>query len=95
MNNRPIKITIINRGKQKRLNVRVINKTKEKSFKSLSTKCRLWVIKNGFPISFKVSYGFDVTPKGKREEFTNEMVCEEIIDVSYALQTFVKEYMDE
>lgn len=88
MNNLPRTITLINNKTHSRRIIHLITKSKEKSFKSASANCKQWVLKNGFPVSIKVSYG------EKQNDCTNEMVCTALEELSYALQVFVKEYME-
>lgn len=93
MDNQPRKITLISRKTKKRRTIHLVTLSKKKSFKSASANCKQWVIKNGFPIVFKVSYGDYKTKHGK--EVINEMDCYGITELKYALQAFVKEYFDE
>jgi len=44
------------------------------------------------PITFKVSYGKQLTTRGMIEEIDNEMDCADVEDFNWALQAFVKEY---
>lgn len=84
MNNLPRTITLINNKTKKRRIIHLITEKNEKSFKSASAKCYSWVLNNGFPITLKVSYG----------ESSNEMECNDIAELRYGLQAFVKEYMN-
>ena len=83
MSNLPRTITLINKITRKRRIIHIITEKNEKSFKSASAKCYSWVLNNGFPITLKVNY----------EDSSNEMVCNEIAELRYGLQVFVKEYM--
>ena len=94
MDNPPTKITIIHKKTKKRRIIHLISKTKEKSFKSASANCKQWVKKYGFPISIKVSYGMHFDAYGKWCEVTNWMEFENTEDLEYALQGFVKEYLE-
>jgi hypothetical protein len=84
MSNLPRTITLISKNTRKRRIVHLMTVKNEKSFKSASAKCNIWVLNNNFPIILKVSYG----------ESSNEMVCCDIAELRYGLQAFVKEYMD-
>ena len=46
------------------------------------------MLQSGFPISMRVCYG------SKDEDTTNEMECNNLEEMTYALQVFVKEYME-
>lgn len=94
-NNHPRTITLINRKTQKRRIIHLITLTKEKSFKFASANCKQWVLKSGYPIVFRVSYGIHETVNEKKKEFTNEMECNNIEELQYGLQAFVKEYLEE
>lgn len=87
MDNLPRTITLINKKKRSRRIIHLITKTKEKSFKFASANSKEWVLKSGFPVSIKVSYG-------TKYDCTNEMDCETFEELKYALQVFVKEYME-
>ncbi len=93
MDNPPKKITILNKKRQKHRIIHLISKTDKKSFRSASAKCKTWILKCGFPITLKVSYGMQITVYGKLEELTNEIECGDFTVVRYALQVFVREYM--
>lgn len=95
MNNQPRKITLFSQNSQKRRTIHLVTQTKEKSFRFASVNCQNWVVKNGYPVTFSVSYGKHECTNGKVEEFTNKMTCKDIEDVRYALRAFVKEYYEE
>lgn len=84
MNSLPRTITLINKKTRKRRIIHLIIEKNEKSFKSASAKCNAWVLSNGFPIWLKVSY----------KDSSNEMDCNNIAELRYGLQAFVKDYMD-
>lgn len=88
MNNYPRTITLINKNTKRRRIIHLVTEKTEKSFKSASAKCYSWVLNNDFPINLKVSYG---DHKGS----SNEILCNNISELKYALQAFVKEYLND
>ena len=86
------KITILCKNTRRRRIIHLITPKKKKSFKFASGKCKKLMQIMALPITFKVSYGKQLTTRGMIEEIDNEMDCADVEDFNWALQAFVKEY---
>lgn len=95
MKSEPKVLTIINKILSKRRTIHLSTSRKKKPYKSIAHLSNVWVKKIGLPVVIVVTYSKSYDRGRPHAIETNSMTCRTESDLYYALQAFVKEYMEE